>query len=305
MRAYGFTAHGGPGNEAFLDVPIPDPGPGELLVRVRAAGVNPADWKLRSGASAAVLPVGLPAVLGREVAGTVERVGAGVDGFAVGDEVFGGTAGSVGAWAELALVPAAFAAHRPDAVSPTDAATLPVAAGTAYDALTGLGLAPGSTLLVNGAGGGVGVAAVQLARARGIAVVGTASPGKHDLLTFFGATPVAYTDGVARRVRAAAPYGVDAVFDLVGGDALRAVADLVPDRSRLVTVADRPLAAELGGGGVERDRSAAVLAELARLVAAGVLDPQVTDVRPLDEAGAALAAVEGGHARGKVVLWVR
>ncbi len=142
---------------------------------------------------------------------------------------------------------------------------------------------------------------LQLARLRGIRVVGTASPAKHDLIASLGAVPVAYGDGVVDRVRAAAPHGIDGVFDLVGGDALRAVAVLVaPDR--LFTVADRPLVWELGGRDVERDRSTRVLAELARLVAAGELDPQVTEVWPLDEAGKALAVVERGHARGKVVL---
>ncbi|MFC4946311.1 NADP-dependent oxidoreductase [Pseudonocardia sp. GCM10023141] len=301
MRAYGFHKIGGPENEAFLDVPVPVPGTGELLVRVRAAGVNPGDWKLRDGSYG----VEGPAVLGREVAGTVEQVGAGVEGFAVGDEVFGGTPNMTGGWAELALVTGSFAALRPDGVAPADAASLPVAAGTAYDALTGLGLEPGATLLVNGAGGGVGISAVQLAVARGLTVVGTASPGKHELLRSYGAVPVAYGDGVVERVRAVAPGGVDAVFDLVGGAALRAVAELVADRSKLVTVADRPLAAELGGGGVERDRSRAVLTELARLVAAGELDPHVTDVRPLDDAAAALALVESGHATGKVALQLR
>lgn len=300
MRAYGFTAVGGPANEAFLDVPVPVPGADQLLVRVRAAGVNPGDWKVREGSYG----IDGPAVLGREVAGTVEQVGPGVEGFAIGDEVFGGTPGMVGGWAERALVIASFAAHRPAAVSPEDAATLPVAAGTAFDALTGLDLPRGATLLVNGAGGGVGVAAVQLGVARGLTVVGTASPGKHALLAGFGAIPVAYGDGVVERVRAAAPGGIDAVFDLVGGDSLRAVAELVADRSRLVTVADRPLAAQLGGSGVERDRSTAVLTELARLVAAEKLDPHVTDVRPLQEAGAALALVESGHATGKVAIRV-
>ncbi|WP_181783550.1 zinc-binding dehydrogenase, partial [Pseudonocardia pini] len=118
----------------------------------------------------------------------------------------------------------------------------------------------------------------------------------------FGGVPVAYGDGVLDRVRGAAPDGVDAVFDLVGGDPLREVATLLEDRSRLRSVADKALAAELGGGEVVRDRSTLVLAELVRLVAAGELDPHVTEVFPLDEAGAALALVESGHAEGKVVL---
>ncbi|GAA2542411.1 NADP-dependent oxidoreductase [Pseudonocardia hydrocarbonoxydans] len=298
MRAYGFTAVGGPEHEAFLDVPEPVAGAGELLVRVLAAGVNPGDRRLREGAHG----VEPPAVLGREVAGTVVALGPGTAGFAVGDEVFGGCPGMVGGWAPLARVTASFAAHRPVGVSSVDAAVLPVAAGTAHDALTGLDLPAGATLVVNGAGGGVGVAVVQLAAARGLRVVGVASPAKHDLLRRFGTVPVAYGTGVLDRVRAAAPSGVDAVFDLVGGAALRTVASLVGDRSRLRSVADKPLVAELGGADVARDRSTAVLAELARLVAAGGLDPHVTRVVGFDDARAALAAVERGHEAGKVVL---
>jgi NADPH:quinone reductase-like Zn-dependent oxidoreductase len=298
MRAYGFIEAGGPETLTVLDVPVPVPGPDELLVRVRAAGVNPGDWRLRNGSYG----IPGPAVLGREVAGTVAALGPGVTGFAVGDEVFGGCPGMVGGWAEQALVTASFAAQRPAGVAPEVAASLPVAAGTAYDALTALRLPAGAVLLVNGAGGGVGIPVVQLARARGVRVVAVAGPAKHDLLAGFGATPVAYGEGLLDRVRAVAPDGVDAAFDLVGGEALRTVAPLVADRSRLLSVADKPLVRELGGGDVERDRSTAVLTELARLVAAGELDPHVTRVQPLDEAAAALAWVEDGHAVGKVVL---
>jgi NADPH:quinone reductase-like Zn-dependent oxidoreductase len=298
MRAYGFTEVGGPEKQAFLDVPVPEPGPDELLVRVRAAGVNPGDWRVRDGSYG----ISGPAVLGREAAGTVVAVGPGVPSFAVGDEVFGGCPGMVGGWAEQALVTASFAAHRPGGVSPDAAAALPVAAGTAFDALNRLGLPAGSTLLVNGAGGGVGIPTVQLATARGLRVIGVASPAKHGLVAGFGGVPVAYGDGVVERVRAAAPDGVDAIFDMVGGDALRTVAGLLTDTSRLTSIADRPLALELGGFSLERDRSTAVLTELARLVLAGELDPHVTEVRPLSDAAAALALVEEGHATGKVVL---
>jgi NADPH:quinone reductase-like Zn-dependent oxidoreductase len=297
VRAYGFVQVGGPEQESFLDVPVPEPGEGELLVRVRAAGVNPGDWRLRNGSYGDVRS----AVFGREVAGTVLALGPGVTGFAPGDEVFGGCPGMVGGWAEQALVTAGFAAHRPDGVAPEKVAVLPVAAGTAYDALTQLDLPSGATLLVNGAGGGVGVPLVQLARLRGIQVVGTASPAKHEFVTALGAVPVAYGDGVVDRIRAAAPQGIDGVFDLVGGDALRTVAPLAPP-GKLFSVADKALVRELGGSDVARDRSTRVLTELAGLVAAGDLDPHVTEVRPLTEAGAALALVEEGHARGKVVL---
>ena len=294
MKAYGFTADG----EGFLEVPMPEPGPDELLVRVRAAGVNPGDWKVRDG-SYGTPP---PAVLGRECAGTVVGIGDEVRGFAEGDEVFGGNPGMVGGWAEFALVTASFAALRPDGVAPESVAVLPVAAGTAFDALAELDLPEGATLLVNGAGGGVGVAAVQLGVARGLRVVGTASPGKHELISRFGGVSVAYGDGVVERIREAASDGVDAVFDLVGGDALRTVAPLVADPSKLRSVADKALVDELGGRAVERNRSTAVLTELARLVAEGTLDPHVTDVYPFDEARAALAEVESGHATGKVAI---
>ena len=164
MRAYGFVRVGGPETETYLDVPEPVPGQGELLLHVRAAGVNPGDRRMREGFYGDVKS----GILGREVAGTVVRVGSGVVGFAPGDEVFGGCPDMLGGWAERALVTAGFAARRPAGVSPEAASTLPVAAGTAYDALTCLDLRAGSTLLVNGAAGGVGLALVQLAKVRGI-----------------------------------------------------------------------------------------------------------------------------------------
>jgi NADPH:quinone reductase-like Zn-dependent oxidoreductase len=295
VKAYGFIRYGGPETEALLDLPVPEPGPGELLVRVSAAGVNPADWKVRAGLRRADLPLEPPVALGREVAGVVEEVGSGVSGFAAGDEVFGGTAGSAGGWAEFARVPASFAAHRPSEVAVTDAATLPVAAATAYDAVVQLALQPGATLLVVGAGGGVGLAAVQIACTRGIEVVGIASQGKHELLAGLGAIPLAPGADV--------PGTVNAVLDLVGGDALRgAVAGLGVEPSAVVSAADHPTVTALGGRPVERARTGERLAAVARLVAEGQLDPHVTEIRPLDEAGSALARVEGGHALGKIVL---
>lgn len=300
-EAYVFTAFGGPGTEAFAEVPRPVPGPGQLLVAVRAAGVNPADWKRREGryGSAEARPA-LPAVFGREASGVVEEAGEGVTGFAAGDEVFGHPVG--GSYARYALLPAAGAAHKPAALSWTDAATLPVAAGTAYDGLRQLALPPGATLLVNGAGGGVGSAAVQLARHAGLAVVGTASAAKREFVESLGAVHVPSGPGVADRVRAAAPGGVAGLFDLVGGEPLRELAPLLTDRSGLVGVADKRAAEELGGAAVVRDRGREPLDALAALVATGVLDPFVTQVFPFAEAGRALRTVEAGHTRGKVVL---
>ena len=287
------------GQQAFVEVDEPRPGPGELLVAVRAAGVNPGDWKVREGGYGAVAG---PAVLGREVAGTVLELGPGVDAFAVGDEVFGGCPDMLGGWAPRARVTAGFAARRPDGVSAPDAAVLPVAAGTAGTALVQLDLPEGATLLVNGGGGGVGIPVIQLAAAHGLRVVTTASPGKHALLEGFGSIPVAYGEGVVDRIREVAPEGVDGIFDMVGGDPLRAVANLLTAPERLISIADYGLSTELGGQQIVRDRSTAVLDRLAADVADGRLDPYVTDVRPLDDAAAALELVEDGHATGKVVL---
>jgi len=302
--AFGFSRYGGTDVQEVLDVERPAPGAGELLVAVRAAGVNPVDWKIREGYLAEVMPLDLPAVLGREVAGVVEEVGQDVDGFSVHDEVLGTVAPGSGGYAEYTLVTASAATKKPPQVSFTDAAALPVAAGTAYDAIGQLALGEGESLLINGIGGGVGVAAAQLARDLAVFVLGTGSEEKRELAEAMGATLVPYGDGVADRVREIMPNGVDAILDLVGGDALRSVADLVSDRSRLLTTTDPDAAAEVGGGGVERDGSGAVLAEIVALVAEGKLDPHVSDVVPLDRAAEALASVESGHSRGKVVISV-
>lgn len=301
-KAYVFTRYGGPETEAFVDVDRPSPGPGQLLVAVRAAGVNPVDWKIRSG----LRRPGdrgdrvFPAVLGSEVSGVVAEVGEGVGGFAVGDEVFGNTL--TGGYAEYALVPVAIAAHKPAELSHATAATLPVAAATAYDGVRQLALAPGSTLLVTGAGGGVGAAAVQIARARGLRVVGVASEAKKDFVESLGAVHVASGPGWADRARASAP---DGVYDLVGGEVLAEAAELLADRTRLITAgAPEEVVQRLGGARVTRARDAAVLEEVARLAVNGELDPHITETFTLDRAGEALRRVEDGHARGKTVIEV-
>ncbi|WP_329181453.1 NADP-dependent oxidoreductase [Streptomyces sp. NBC_01477] len=300
-RAYVFTRNGGPEAEAFADVPRPVPGPGQVLIAVRATGVNPADWKRRAGLRGPGEPEPrFPVVFGREAAGVVAEVGEGVSGFAVGDEVFGHPVG--GSYADYAVLPADGAARKPAGVSWAAAATLPVAAATAYDGIVQLALPEGATLLVNGIGGGVGTAAAQIARHRGLRVVGTASAGKKDFVESLGAVHAESGPGVADRIRAAAPDGVDAVFDLVGGESLREVAEVLTDRSRLISGADRAVVAELGGAAVLRERTSAVLEAVAALVAEGALDPYVTATFPFAEADKALRAVEEGHTRGKIVL---
>jgi len=209
-----------------------------------------------------------------------------------------------GSYAEFAVLPEGAAAHKPAGVSFADAATLPVAAGTAWDGIRQLGLPPGATLLVNGAGGGVGSAAVQIAVHEGLRVIGTASAGKKDFVESLGAVHVASGPDVAARARAAAPDGVDAVYDLVGGEPLRAVAPLAAEPSRVISVADKTAVVALGGSAVTRERTTRALEAVVRLVAEGAVDPFVTGTYPLDQADRALRAVEDGHARGKVVIEV-
>ncbi|MFB6893828.1 NADP-dependent oxidoreductase [Kitasatospora sp. NPDC056327] len=297
-KAFGFVDFGGPENQEFLDRPVLEPGPGQLAIAVRAAGVNPVDWKVRRGFLGRERA--LPAVMGSEAAGVVERVGPGVTGFTPGDEVFGVVA--AGAFAEQTLLSAGASALKPAEVGFDRVAALPVAAATADDALRDVGVGAGQTLLVLGVSGGVGSAAAQIARSRGIRVVGTASDANRGYVESLGATQVRYGEGVADRIRAAAPDGVDGILDLVGGDDARAAAATLADRSRLVSTADPATAKELGGRYVTRSTTPGTLAALAGLVAAGELDPNISRHFPLAHAAEAMALVESGHARGKVVL---
>lgn len=303
VRAFGYRSHGGPEVEEFLDLDMPSPLAGELLVEVRAAGVNPADWKVRSGMGGE-LSGEPPAVLGFEVAGVVREVGQDADGFSVGDEIFGQVAPGSGGYAEYTLVRAAQAAGKPPQVSFTDAATLTVAAATAYDGVTQLGLGEGETLLINGVSGGVGVAAAQIARDFGVNVIGIANENNRAFVETLGVTLVPYGDGVGDRVRELMPDGVDAIFDLAGGSSIAAVADLLADRSKLISAGDPDTVGRLGGHFIERGGDPDVLEKVAAMAADGKLDPLVEDIRPFDEAAQALAAVEAGHARGKVVIQV-
>lgn len=301
-KVFRFKEYGGPENQEFVELDKPQPGPGEILVRVKAAGVNPVDYKVRSGRFRDFGHRDLPSEFGSEVSGVVEQLGDGVEGFSIGDEVFGQPAAGYGAFSEYTVTGADTTAKKPSQVSFLDAAVLPVAAATAYDGLVQLELSAGQTLLITGIGGGVGVAAAQLARAAGISVIGTGSQSKRELVESLGARLVDYGDGVEERVRQLVPEGVDGLFDLIGGEALAAVAGLVKDPGKLISAASPAGAAEHGGAAIRRDRTARVLNEVARLAATGVLDPQVSQVVPFADAPAAIAAVESGHPLGKVVL---
>ncbi|MFE4393961.1 MULTISPECIES: NADP-dependent oxidoreductase [Streptomycetaceae] len=306
-KAIAFPEFGGADVLRPIDIELPAPGPGQVRVAVRAVGVNPLDHKLRTGELAGFFPVSFPYVPGFEVSGVVEAVGAEVRGFAPGDEVFGALMG--GGYAERALVDAAMLAHKPATLGWTEAAAIPTAAETSERALAVLGVRPGETLLVHGAAGGVGTVLLQFARARGITVVGTASESNHDHLRELGAIPVTYGEGLAERVRAAAPGGVDRVLDAAGRGVLPLSIELVGGADRVLTIADIQGAQEHGvrftGGaeGVEPYYTSAYAAALA-LHEAGTLRLPLHRVFPLAEAAEAQRVSEGGHLRGKIVLTV-
>src|SRR6185436_13586593 len=231
VKAARFRRFGGPEVLEIVDLPDPHPGPGQVRITVRAAGVNPSDWKKRKG----LMNGELPQTLGYEAAGVVDELGAGVTDVAVGDRVFGFSAEGA-AQAELAVL-SHYAPIAPSLDFP-GAAALPAAIETATRALDQLGAGAGSTLLINGASGSVGSAAVQLAVVRGLRVIGTASPANHDYLRSLGAEPVAYGEGLAGRIRALAPDGVDVALDVAGSGVLPELIELAGGPEHVVTIAD-------------------------------------------------------------------
>ncbi len=296
-----FSAYGDPDVLEVADVPDPVPGPGQVLVRVRAAGVNPADWKRRKGLWSGGRELGAPSGIGNDLAGVVEAVGDDVTGIRVGDEVLGtGT----DTYAELALARPASLAARPAEVPWSVAGGVGVAGRTAYRVLRQLGIGPGDTLLIHAAAGGVGIVATQLALAWGADVVGTAGADNQAFVRELGATPVRHGDGWEERVRAAAPDGVDAVLDASGRGELAASVALAGGPDRVLTIAAGD-AEEHGVRFSASDEGVDVsdaFPEIARLLAQGDLVLPVWRTYPLAEAREAHRASEAGHLRGKIVL---
>jgi NADPH:quinone reductase-like Zn-dependent oxidoreductase len=301
------TQYGGPESATVVDAPTPEPGPGHVRIAVRAAGVNPIDYKVYSGLFGED-PSRLPMRLGFEAAGVVDAVGSDVDGFAVGDEVIGHPL--PGASAEQIVAPVGSLVRKPADLDWNEAAGLLLVGATAVHGLAATDVKAGDTVLIHGAGG-VGLSAVQLAVARGARAIITASPAKHDDLRALGGDPVAYGDGLLERVRELAPDGIDAAFDTVGTpEALEVSLALVADRDRIATIANFVGGAEAGikllGGGPGADpgseiRSAAK-AELAELAGAGHLKVIVDRAFPLADVADAHRYQASGHATGKVVL---
>jgi NADPH:quinone reductase-like Zn-dependent oxidoreductase len=300
MRAVQYAEYGGPEVLQVLDdVPEPHAIPGQVRVAVRAAGVNAADWKMRSGMMGGGT-LDAPKIPGFEVAGVVDEVGDGVGGVVVGDEVFGSAVS--GGYAEYAVL--TDFADKPRSMTWEEAAGLPVAVETSVRAMDVVGLGHGETVVINGGSGGVGQAAVQLALARGAKVIATASEANQELLRDLGATPTTYGGGLPARVAELAPDGVDAALDIAGHGALPELVELVGGTERVVTIADFEAAGELGvtatSGSEGRSWQALPLA--AGLFEKGEFHLPVDQTFPLAQAAEAQRVSEQGHPRGKLVL---
>lgn len=302
VRAITFTQYGPPEVLRLVDIDEPTAGPGQVRVRVKAAGVQPADARIRAGLFAQWMPVAFPARLGNEFAGVVDQVGAGVSGVTVGDEVLGWA--PMTAYAEAITVGWQDIVAKPARMSWNEAGVLSASGQTADTALAELGVRAGETVLIHAAAGGVGGYAVQIARDWGATVVGTASERNHAYLRSLGAIPVTYGEGLADRIREAAPEGIDAALDGIGGDALRVSLEVVKDHSRIGTIADRRTADQLGIRWLSTQRSATRLRDLTTLYTEGGLTVTVSAAYPLAEAPAAHHEIETGHVRGKIALTV-
>jgi NADPH:quinone reductase-like Zn-dependent oxidoreductase len=305
-RAVVYETFGGPEVLEVRDVPEPHAGPGEVRVRVTAAGLNPMDVGIAAGSpAAAMFGVTVPAGFGYDYAGVVDEVGAGVHGAAPGDRVHGGAMAK--AVADFLVVKAPAVApdalfHTPDGISDEVAATLPVAGLTAVAALEAIGLRAGDTVLVGGAAGGVGVFAVQLAKLAGARVIGTASEGTFAFLRRLGAEPVTYGPGLADRVRALAPDGVSAATDLFGTETVEAALGLgvPPERISTIAAGPNPPGGVRATGGSDADP--ADLKRLTDAILDGRLTVPVAATFPIEQIREAAALLTGRHVHGKIVI---
>jgi NADPH:quinone reductase-like Zn-dependent oxidoreductase len=302
--AISFASYGPPDVLEVVDVPDLEAGPGQVRVAVRAAGVNPIDWKVRSGAMAGGRPLADPTTPGAEFSGVIDQLGAGVTGFAVGDGVLGRASAT---YAEQVVAAVSDISAKPGSLSFEEAATLPVAVSAAFRILVALGLEPGQTLLADGAAGGVGAVLVQVARARGLQVIGTASERHHEVLRSLGAVPILYGPGLAERVAHVAPQGVDGAADLAGKGSLETLLQLVGDPAKVISIVDSAGAARLGvrfSGGSEAVPVEGALPDALRLIAEGKLVVRVGTVYPLADAADAHREGESGRSDGRIVLRV-
>ncbi len=302
-RAVRFDRYGDRDVLYIADVETPEPPSGEVLVEVRAAAINPGEAAIREGALAQMFPATFPSGEGSDLAGVVTAVGDGVSEFAVGEEVLGWS------WrrsshAEYVAVPVTQLIPKPAQLSWEVAGSLYVIACTAYAAVRAVGAGRGDTVAVSAAAGGVGSVVVQLLASKGATVLAIASPANHDWLTAHGAIPVPYGEGLAERLRAAAPNGIDAFIDLFGPQYVELAVELGVDPSRIETIIAREKAKEVGAK-VEGSGDASttdVLSEMAELVASGQIEIPIAATYPLEQVRDAFAELEQRHTHGKIVL---
>ena len=301
-KAVRFEEYGGVDVLKVVDVPRPEPGPGQVLVQVKAASINPGEAKIRDGLLHARWPATFPSGQGSDLAGIVAQAGPGVTGFAAGDEVIGFTDDRA-SQAEYVVVDAAHLISKPAGLPWEVAGSLFVVGATAWAAVRAVGLTAGDTVVVSAAAGGVGSVTVQLARRAGATVIGLASPANHDWLRAQGVIPVSYGEGVADRIRQAAPK-VDAFIDTFGGDYVQLALDLGVEPARIDTIANFDAVARYGvkAEGNAVGASAEVLAELAGLIDAGELEIPIAATFPLAQVRDAFRLLAGGHSHGKIVL---
>jgi NADPH2:quinone reductase len=315
MRAMAITEFGGADKLRLMELPLPEPGPGEIRIHIKAAGVNPVDWKIREGLLKGRLPHAFPLIPGWDAAGIVDKVGPGASRFAVGDEVYAYCRKPViqgGTYAEYVTVPHASGALKPKNMSFEEAATVPLAALTAWQCLFDAAkLQQNETVLVHAAAGGVGSFAVQLARDRGARILGTAGLRNHPYLAALGCdVPIDYASGdIWATVRQKAPGHVDVVLDCVGGGALKASVDVLAKGGRMVSIVDPGEVEKLKQKGVEAhyvfvSPNQDELAMLTRMIEDGRLRTHISERFPLEEAAEAQALSKGGHTQGKIVLTI-
>jgi NADPH:quinone reductase-like Zn-dependent oxidoreductase len=302
MRAVRFDQYGPVEVLQVADIPDPVPGPGQVLVQVKAAGINPGEAKIRSGALHKQFPATFPSGQGSDLAGIIASAGPEVTGWAAGDEVIGWTDDRA-SQAEYVLVEETHLTARPAGLPWPAAGSLFVAGATAHAAVAAVALAPGDMVVVSGAAGGVGSLAVQLARLAGAKVIGLASAANHDWLTGHGVIPVSYGEGVAGRIAAAAP-AVDAFVDTVGSGYVDLALELGVQPDRIDTIADFAAVARHGvkADGNAAGASAAVLAGLAGLITSGEVELPIAATFPLSAVQDAYRELARGHTRGKIAL---
>lgn len=300
MRAVQFREYGGPEVLQVVDVEEPHAGPGEVRIAVRAAGVNPSDWKIRSGHWREFEPIQFPSGVGFEGSGVIDEVGEGVRDVAIDDAVFGFGKNMLAEYAVLTHW-----ARKPDDLPFEEAGGFPVIVETATRILAQIGVKSGETLLVNGAAGGVGSAVIQFARYRGITVIGTASEPKHDYLRALGAIPTTYGAGLVERARKLAPAGVSAALELAGSGVIPELIELVGDPSRVLSAVD--YSAQQQGAQVSfevQKNPERALAEAARLYSEGAFHLTLEKIFPLTQAAEAHKLSAAGHVMGKLVITI-